>query len=163
MLPSSHQARVSHQQLANISFLRSIRMRSSGSADPMRHDMAPGVARLAVKAGEPPSPVAMRQQWQKWVAVRDAHCAGHPWRYSKHQLAYHYTQGDRRAWVSGCPGSGYQLLVPLLQATGPMRMRHLSGSASSSLKCHLPEAHQLHGAISLHACMSVICVHVGAS
>ena len=25
------------------------------------------------------------------VAIRDAPCAGHPWRYSKHQLAYHYT------------------------------------------------------------------------
>lgn len=28
------------------------------------------------------------------MAIRDAPCAGHPWRYSKHQLAYHYT-GDR--------------------------------------------------------------------
>lgn len=28
------------------------------------------------------------------VAIRDAPCAGHPWRYSKHQLVYHYT-GDR--------------------------------------------------------------------
>jgi hypothetical protein len=45
------------------------------------------------KSGEAPSPEAVRQQWHKWVAVRDAHCAGHPWRYSKHQLAYHYTQG----------------------------------------------------------------------
>lgn len=28
------------------------------------------------------------------VAIRDAPCAGHPWRYSKHQLAYHY-RADR--------------------------------------------------------------------
>lgn len=28
------------------------------------------------------------------VAIRDAPCAGHPWRYSKHQLVYHYT-GER--------------------------------------------------------------------
>ena len=50
-------------------------------------------AMKAVKSGEAPSPEAVKLQWHKWVAVRDAHCAGHPWRYSKHQLAYHYTQG----------------------------------------------------------------------
>jgi hypothetical protein len=35
---------------------------------------------------------AVKRRWQKWVAVRDAPFPGHPWRYSKHQLEYHYTR-----------------------------------------------------------------------
>jgi len=60
-----------------------------------------GLAKQA-KPGETPSPEAVRQQWHKWVAARDAHCAGHPWRYSKHQLSYHYTQGERHPRVAQC-------------------------------------------------------------
>ena len=44
---------------------------------------------------------AVRQCWRKWVAVRDVPCAGHPWRFSKHQLEYHYTHGGppNRTWI----------------------------------------------------------------
>lgn len=30
--------------------------------------------------------------WLKWVAVRDAICPCHPWRYCEQQLEYHYTK-----------------------------------------------------------------------
>ncbi|CAK0784373.1 hypothetical protein CVIRNUC_007577 [Coccomyxa viridis] len=45
----------------------------------------------------------MRSRWQRWVAVRDAPCPGHPWRYCPAMLQYHYTgdcaclQGSARA------------------------------------------------------------------
>lgn len=38
---------------------------------------------------------AMRKQWPKWVAVRDAPFPGHPWRYPEAMIAYHYTS-DRQ-------------------------------------------------------------------
>ena len=62
-----------------------------------RETIMPAGSATPVKRGHAPSPEAVKQQWHKWVAVRDAHCAGHPWRYSKHQLAYHYTQGAHRS------------------------------------------------------------------
>ena len=31
-------------------------------------------------------------QWKKWVAVREALCPCHPWRYCEDQLEYHYTK-----------------------------------------------------------------------
>ena len=43
-------------------------------------------------AGDGPSYEAVRRRWEKWVAVRDAPFPGHPWKYSKHQLEYHYTR-----------------------------------------------------------------------
>lgn len=39
----------------------------------------------------PPSREAVRARWRQWVAVRDAPCPGHPWRYSDLQIRYHYT------------------------------------------------------------------------
>ncbi|KAK9811662.1 hypothetical protein WJX72_007918 [[Myrmecia] bisecta] len=41
---------------------------------------------------EPPSFNAVRRRWHKWVAIRDAPCPGHPWRYTRDQLEYHYTR-----------------------------------------------------------------------
>lgn len=38
-----------------------------------------------------PTAEAVRASWEKWVAVRDAPCPGHPRRFSKDQLEYHYT------------------------------------------------------------------------
>lgn len=32
------------------------------------------------------------KRWLKWVAVRDALCPCHPWRYGEDQLEYHYTK-----------------------------------------------------------------------
>ena len=34
---------------------------------------------------------AVCKRWRKWVAVRDAPCPGHSWRYSACQIEYHYT------------------------------------------------------------------------
>ena len=37
-------------------------------------------------------PTKPSNAWQKWVAVRDAICPCHPWRYCTSQLEYHYTK-----------------------------------------------------------------------
>lgn len=42
----------------------------------------------------PPCMHAVRASWKKWVAVRDAPCSGHFWRYPNEMIEYHYT-GDR--------------------------------------------------------------------
>ena len=39
-----------------------------------------------IQAGEQPSREAVAARWQRWVAVRDAPCPGHPWRYSREQV-----------------------------------------------------------------------------
>lgn len=41
--------------------------------------------------GGKPSMAAVRAGWKRWVAVRDAPFPGHPWRYCKRQIEYHYT------------------------------------------------------------------------
>ena len=58
----------------------------------------------AAGAGLPPSREAVRARWRQWVAVRDAPCPGHPWRYSDAQLRYHYT-GDRSALLAALKAS----------------------------------------------------------
>ncbi|PSC71268.1 hypothetical protein C2E20_5393 [Micractinium conductrix] len=39
-----------------------------------------------------PSMRAVAANWRAWLAVRDAPCPGHPWRYSEEQITYHYTR-----------------------------------------------------------------------
>lgn len=58
-----------------------------------RSDSSQGVAAGNIWPMLAPSTASVRAQWRKWVAIRDAPCAGHPWRYPNHQLTYHYT-GD---------------------------------------------------------------------
>ncbi|KAK9826497.1 hypothetical protein WJX81_006518 [Elliptochloris bilobata] len=55
----------------------------------VRSAQGPNAADAA--GGRPPSREAVRARWRQWVAVRDAPCPGHPWRYSDAQLHYHYT------------------------------------------------------------------------
>ena len=43
---------------------------------------------------EHPTRELVRERWQRWVAVRDAPYPGHPFRYPKQMLEYHYT-GNR--------------------------------------------------------------------
>jgi len=45
--------------------------------------------------GDLPEMNDVRAGWEKWLAVRDAAAPGHPYRYSKEQILYHYT-GDRQ-------------------------------------------------------------------
>lgn len=63
------------------------------SAVHCRSDSSQGVAAGNIWPMLAPSTASVRAQWRKWVAIRDAPCAGHPWRYPNHQLTYHYT-GD---------------------------------------------------------------------
>lgn len=44
--------------------------------------------------GKLPEMKDVRAGWEKWLAVRDAAAPGHPYRYDKQQILYHYT-GDR--------------------------------------------------------------------
>ena len=54
----------------------------------------------STSAGEEPLTwQSMAARWQRWVAVRDAPCPGHPWRYRPSMLQYHYT-GDRACILS---------------------------------------------------------------
>ncbi len=43
---------------------------------------------------ELPTRKSVASRWQRWLAVRDAPFPGHPWRYPKAMLEYHYT-GNR--------------------------------------------------------------------
>jgi hypothetical protein len=84
-----------------------------------------------------PAAGEIRTQWKKWVAIRDAPCAGHPWRYSKHQLAYHYT-ADRDilkqcvAFSSSPRDAPERLAVELELPLAAARRRSRERSRSSS-------------------------------
>lgn len=50
-------------------------------------------------ADQPLTKQLLIARWQRWVAVRDVPCPGHPWRYCPAMLQYHYT-GDRACLLS---------------------------------------------------------------
>lgn len=56
---------------------------------------------------EVPTAEAVRTSWEKWVAVRDAPCPGHPRRFSRDQLEYHYTH-NKAALQRAVDGVGPQ-------------------------------------------------------
>lgn len=49
---------------------------------------------VAVEKKDLPGMKDVRAGWEKWLAVRDAAAPGHPYRYSRDQILYHYT-GNR--------------------------------------------------------------------
>lgn len=64
---------------------------STGSASPT-NTLSPSSSTSSVGSDdEAPTAEAVRASWEKWVAVRDAPYPGHPRRFSKDQLEYHYT------------------------------------------------------------------------
>ena len=77
---------------------------------------------------EAPGLSAVAQNWQAWVAVRDAPCPGHPMRFSSEQIRYHYTQDKsllRQALLQRGlmprSGSTYGSTPPLAAAATPGR------------------------------------------
>ena len=77
---------------------RMLRLAPAGSQGPQ-----PEGRRSSGSQERPLTRQLMRSRWQRWVAVRDAPCPGHPWRYCPAMLQYHYTgdcaclQGSARA------------------------------------------------------------------
>lgn len=67
---------------------------------------------------------AVRARWEKWVAVRDAPCPGHPRRFYKDQLEYHYTQ-DRGALARAIAAS-----APLSRPPSVAHSRSVSRAGS---------------------------------
>ena len=47
--------------------------------------------RSSGSADEPLTRALIASRWQRWAAVRDVPCPGHPWRYCPAMLQYHYT------------------------------------------------------------------------
>ena len=47
--------------------------------------------RSSGSADEPLTRALIASRWQRWAAVRDVPCPGHPWRYCRAMLQYHYT------------------------------------------------------------------------
>lgn len=73
--------------------------------------------RSASELESKPSMRAVAANWRAWVAVRDAPCPGHPWRYSEEQLTYHYTR-DRNILVKALLRRNLGPASPMVPASG---------------------------------------------
>ncbi|KAL4458499.1 hypothetical protein ABPG75_013364 [Micractinium tetrahymenae] len=94
--------------------------------------------RSSLERESKPSMRAVAANWRAWVAVRDAPCPGHPWRYSQEQIEYHYTRDRslllkamlRRNLGPACPQlPATGLLDPALQAFHAATMAAREGAA----------------------------------